>query len=341
MSAARYRIFNRRDNIAEGWYWLLPARQVKPGQVRPVNILGLELAVFRGRSGRLAALDAYCPHMGAHLAEGNVEGDQLRCFFHNWRFDASGHCTDIPCLDERLQTRVCTRSWQVAQCHGLIWLWLGDGEPGVAVPEVPELAGGEYEFSLGNRFIKGCHPNVVMINAIDEQHFHTVHSLPGSILSMQPRICAVNNIGFHNTGQMPRQRLIGRLLSRFYQDRLTYNLSYWYGSVGTVTFGPDFLHLHLMFALRLTPEGKTEGHTIVFTKKRRGPLGWIFNRFVLALTKLGGKYFAIGDTRIFSTIRFDLKTPIAADRAVLAFVKHLELQQAYPLQAIQTENQPQ
>ncbi len=331
MPLTKYRVFNRRDCVAWGWYWLLEARKLRPGQVKPINILGYELAVFRGLDGAIAALDAYCPHMGAHLAEGKVEGNQLRCFFHNWRFDATGQCTDIPCLDERLQTRVFTRAWRVTEAHGLIWLWLGESEPVETVPEVPELAGVECEYSLGNRFVKGCHPNVVMVNAIDEQHFHTVHRLPGSILAMQPQPRTTSNIEFHNTGRIPRVNRIGRLLSRFYRSTLTYNLSYWNGSNGIVTFGPDFLHLHLMFALRLTSGGKTEGRTIVFTRKRRGMIGWITNRIVLSLTKLGGRYFAIGDTRIFRTIRFNLQTPIAADRTVLAFVEHLEQQESFPI----------
>jgi hypothetical protein len=88
-----------------------------------------------------------------------------------------------------------------------------------------------------------------------------------------------------------------------------------------------------MFALRLTPDGKTEGRTVTFTRKRKSPLGWIFNRIVLRLTKVAGYYFAVGDTRIFQTIRFNLKTPIAADRAVISFVNHLEQQNTYPVKA--------
>lgn len=328
-----YHIFNRRDKVAQGWYWLLPSHSLKRGRVKPVNIIGYEIAVFRGEDGTVAALDAYCPHMGAHLAEGKVEGNQLRCFFHNWRFSPEGQCTDIPCLDKKLQMRVTTKSWHTAERHGLIWIWLGENMPTDLIPEPPELIGTDYEYSLGNHFIKHCHPNVVMVNAIDEQHFHTVHRLPGSVLSMEPHIKNTSNIEFHNTGIVPRGKPVGRFLSRFYKNALTYNLSYWYGSVGTVTLGPDFLHLYLMFALRLTPDGKTQGRTVTFTRRRKGLLGWAFNRIVLLLTKLAGYYFAVGDTRIFQTIRFNLKTPIAADRSVISFVNHLEQQQPYPVKA--------
>jgi phenylpropionate dioxygenase-like ring-hydroxylating dioxygenase large terminal subunit len=329
LNLEQYRIFNRRDAVAEGWYWLLPSNKLKRGQVRPVHVAGSALAVFRGKTGTVAALDAYCPHMGAHLAEGRVEGDELRCFFHGWRFNAGGECTDIPCLDSRLQNRVSTTSWHVAERYGLIWIWLGKDAPQGEMPNVPGLPDDACDISLGNAFVKECHPNVVMVNAIDEQHFRTVHRLPGSILSMQPLIVSAENIEFRNTGKMPTERPFGRFLALFYRDCLTYNLSYWYGSTGTVTFGPDFLHLHLMFALRLNAEGKTEGRTIVFTRKRKGVIGWIFNRVILSITKLGGYYFAIGDTRIFKTIRFNFKTPIPADRAVMAFIAHLEEQADY------------
>lgn len=119
-----------------------------------------------------------------------------------------------------------------------------------------------------------------MVNAIDEQHFRGVHRLPGEILTMQPHEKAHYRIAFPNEGKMPRTHWLGRVLARFYKDRFTYRLSYWYGSNGMITFVPEFLHL--MFALRLTEKGKTEGRTLVFTRRRRGVFGRIFNRAALA-----------------------------------------------------------
>ncbi len=114
-------------------------------------------------------------------------------------------------------------------------------------------------------------------------------------------------------------------------------MSYWYGSLGTVTFGPDFLHLHLMFALRQDDDGSTEGQALAFTKHRRGPLGWLFNKVLLHATAFAARYFAYGDTRVFQTIRFDFRNPISADRAVLAFIHHLEAQ---PLAAWREQTSP-
>jgi len=84
--------------------------------------------------------------------------------------------------------------------------------------------------------------------------------------------------------------------------------------------------VYLMFALRPTADGRTEGQAIALTRRRCGAAGALIDRLLLAVTALVGRYFARGDTIVFDTIRFDLRTPIAADRAVLAFKRHLDEQ---------------
>ena len=317
--------FNHPSDVVEGWYWLCRSSEVRRGKVRAARLLGRDLAVYRGVDGRVVALDAYCAHMGAHLAEGRVEGNELRCFFHHWRYAADGRCTDIPCLERGPAAHMRVRAWPTAERYGMVWLWTGE-RPLHDVPEAPELAGEACDTLLANRFHKPCHPNVMLINAIDEQHFRSVHHLPGSILQMEPVVRSGANIEFRNVGRPPTQSWRGRLVARFYRGPLTYAMSYWYGSLGFVTFGPDFLRLHLMFALRRSDDGGTEGQTIAFTGHRRGLFGWLVSRAVLHFTAIAARYFAYGDTRVFQTIRFQLRNPIAADRAVMAFIKHMEAQ---------------
>ena len=52
------------------------------------------------------------------------------------------------------------------------------------------------------------------------------------------------------------------------------------------------------------------------------------NRLLLLVTHWVGNYFSVGDTKVFQTIRFDYRTPVPADRAVQAFIRHLERQNA-------------
>lgn len=314
--------FNNPERFIEGWYWAIPSDQLRVGEVKAVSLLGRELAIYRGQDKKAVALDAYCPHMGAHLAEGKIEGNGIRCLFHNWKFDQQGTCIDIPCLEKPLPAKV--RTWPTGEKYGMVWVWTGEIQQ-QPLPFTPELENEECEWAFGSRFVKNCHPNLVMINAIDAQHFNTVHNLPLKIVFEKNSIHE-NAIIFSNTTRGGEQSLFVKLIRPFYKNEVTYSMCYWYGSTGTVTIGPDFLHFYIMFALRLKEGGKAEGQTILLSKKRPGAIGWVFNRIVLWLTKMVGNYFAKGDTKVFQTIKFDFKTPTKADQSIIQFIQHVERQ---------------
>ncbi len=316
-------VFNQLESIIEGWYWLLPSKDLKRGQVRHAELMGEKLAVYRGEDGKVRLFEAFCPHMGAHLAEGKVEGNQLRCFFHAWRFDEEGRLNDIPCRKKR-GFDVAIKSYPVQEQYGLIWCWTGK-EAVRKLPYVPELEDKEVDFTHGTPFVKDCHPNVMMINAIDAHHFTSVHHLP-VLLYLKPRVIDSNTIQFNNETHVPQSNWLTRLIGSFYSGPLTYSLCYFNASTGTVTIGPDFLHFHIMFAIRPTKEGKAEGQTILVTKKRKGILGKVFNKILLFLTKVVGNYFAKGDTEVFKTINFKFKHPLAEDHAIIKFIQHAEKQ---------------
>ena len=317
-------IFNRNDRAVIGWYWALASREIRRGEVKPARVLGRDLVVWRGEDGVVQAADAYCPHMGAHLAEGRVDGNALRCFFHDWKFARDGGCVEVPCLPRPPRARVNT--WPTAERHGLVWVWTGAGEEPGELPYVPELKDAECDALLGNRFVKNCHPNVVLINAIDEHHFNSVHDLPVD-LHMETRRVSRTVQTFSNATTPPDSRL-GRVLRRFYRGPLTYSMAYHYGSSGTVTLGPDALHFHIMFALRMIDGGRTEGQTVLITRKRSGLRGRAVDRVLLRLTEVVGNYFAKGDTQVFQTMKFDFQTPTRADHAIIDFIQHVEAQPA-------------
>ena len=213
--------FANFDRVIEGWYWVLKGRELKRGQIKPLTVMGREIIVYRDEDGLVRAMDAYCPHMGAHLAEGRVDGKGVRCFFHHWKLAESGEVTDIPCQDKPAKAQNAV--WPVEEKYGMVWLWTGQ-TPRYPVPFIPELDGEELDYSHGNQFEKGCHPNVVMVNAIDEQHFHSVHPMASSLadglhfdISSYNENCQV----FDNDKPVPSNSLINRFISRFYNGPLT------------------------------------------------------------------------------------------------------------------------
>ena len=100
----------------KGWFAVAWSEDLAPGAVRSLRYFARDLVLFRSRGGAAHVLDAHCPHLGAHLGGGSVEGDTLVCPFHGWRWDGAGQCAGIP-YAKRIPPKARTRSWPVAE-HG-------------------------------------------------------------------------------------------------------------------------------------------------------------------------------------------------------------------------------
>ncbi|MGB7925080.1 MAG: Rieske 2Fe-2S domain-containing protein [Pyrinomonadaceae bacterium] len=66
---------------------------VPPGRGATVELLdGTELALYN-IAGEFYAIENFCPHKGAPLADGQLCGHTVECDWHGWRFDVrTGHC---------------------------------------------------------------------------------------------------------------------------------------------------------------------------------------------------------------------------------------------------------
>lgn len=108
-----------------------------PRPLKPVQLMGQHFVLFRDESGRLGLLDRDCPHRGADLAYGRLEDGGLRCAFHGWLFDATGQCRETPAEPEgsKLCTRIRQGAYPVVEKSGVIFAYLGEGEP----PAFPEF----------------------------------------------------------------------------------------------------------------------------------------------------------------------------------------------------------
>ncbi len=108
-----------------------------PRPVRPVKLLGENLVLFRDEEGRYGLIDRHCAHRGADLAFGRLENGGLRCAFHGWLFDVSGQCLETPAepKDSKLCQGIKQRSYPVVEKSGILWAYLGEGEP----PAFPEI----------------------------------------------------------------------------------------------------------------------------------------------------------------------------------------------------------
>lgn len=77
--------------------------------------IGKRLVAVFLHEGKYWAIDDFCPHQGASLAEGYVEGCTVSCPWHHWRFSLhDGTWLDNPKLGvDKFNVRVVGQNIQV------------------------------------------------------------------------------------------------------------------------------------------------------------------------------------------------------------------------------------
>lgn len=160
--------------MPSSWYCLGLAADLKSGTLWRRWLAGQALVVFRTATGVVAALSAWCPHLGADLGVGGqIVGEDIRCPFHGFCFNRVGECTSTP-YGKRIPPAAKARSYPVVERNGLILVWYGSaGEsPSFDVEPVETLgwtAWREHVFELRG------HPQEIAENSVDFGHFAQVH----------------------------------------------------------------------------------------------------------------------------------------------------------------------
>lgn len=112
------------EGLLRHWYPVRPSRELTH---RPlgVRVAGVDLVLFRDAEGRPAALAERCPHRGARLSCGHVDGGRVVCPYHAWRFDRNG--AGIAPAQPAL--KASARAFEAVDHVGLVWLRAADRGP--------------------------------------------------------------------------------------------------------------------------------------------------------------------------------------------------------------------
>lgn len=175
-----------------GWFQVAFSHELEKAQSKALHYFGEDLVLFRTESGEAQVLDAYCPHMGAHLGYGirgqtgtggQVVGDSIVCPFHGWAFNGDGLCTDVP-YAKNLPPKVARkeqviRSWPVRELNQIIWVWYHpEGVAPLFEPvEVAEAAVDNEEWGQLKSYTWNIdtHMQEIGENGVDAAHFLFVH----------------------------------------------------------------------------------------------------------------------------------------------------------------------
>lgn len=123
------------------WHPIHVAEKLEPGRAIPMRIMNEDFTLYRGQSGAVHLTAFRCAHRGTQLSTGWVEGDSIRCRYHGWKYDGTGQCIEQPGEEPGFAEKVKIRSYPVREYVGLIFAYLGEGEP----PPIPRLPDFENE----------------------------------------------------------------------------------------------------------------------------------------------------------------------------------------------------
>ena len=164
-----------------GWFRLASFDELGREKVIPVSALGKDFVLWRSELGDdVVAMDAHCPHLGAHLGYGGrVIGGEIECPFHGLTFNGQGSCTGSGGAVSRIMRgRIRTYPTMIWQNEIVVWVYPDDRRtPEFDMPdeqwsrdEVPE----RLQFRRSWQ-VRGSWQDVIE-NAVDVLHFPVVHN---------------------------------------------------------------------------------------------------------------------------------------------------------------------
>lgn len=130
------------------WFPAVLSSVLEPdGAPYPVRLLGEDFVAFRATDGRVGVFSEWCPHRAVSLLLARNEDNALRCIFHGWKFRVDGVTVEVPTQThghDEFCAKVPLEHYPVREAAGVVWVWLGGGEP-APLPDFEWMSmGGEH-----------------------------------------------------------------------------------------------------------------------------------------------------------------------------------------------------
>jgi nitrite reductase/ring-hydroxylating ferredoxin subunit len=301
-----------------GWHYFCSSNAL---QTRPVALTVGErrIVVFRDSTGKPAALDSRCCHLGANLGEGTVHSGRIRCGLHGWEFGPDGLCTHIPC-SQQIPLFARQPTYPIAEVAGHIFVF-NRRQALYPMPFFDNAAPTDLVGAPAYRIAVNTAWPLVSANAFDVQHFSCAHErrLLGPV-RVEDRGPFARHLSaeFAVSGTSWRDRLTRRTSG----DRLTLSITVWGGLLmfvearfrRTTTFG--------LLCLLPVGDARTEAVNIIFVRRSTGirrPLDPIDARIRSSFIRA----FLGADVRLLEGLRYTPGTLIDADATMRDYLEWL------------------
>jgi renierapurpurin 18,18'-hydroxylase len=169
------------------WYPVAVSGSVRKKRTFAATFAGERIALYRGESGTVYALEDRCAHRQVPLSMGVVEGDMLRCCYHAWAYRGNGRISQIPYLPKGVgRPPRGVRAYPVREAYGLVFVFPGDPPKAAttALPELPEFDSAKHKTMTFSRTVH-CHYSFMHENLLDMNH-QFLHR--GVVGRLQPKL---------------------------------------------------------------------------------------------------------------------------------------------------------
>jgi phenylpropionate dioxygenase-like ring-hydroxylating dioxygenase large terminal subunit len=325
-----FAIFNNPKVLTESWYPVIASKKVKRKMTHSFVIGNQRVVIYRTESGKLNAMDAFCPHMGADLGNGKVVGNKIQCYFHQWEFHENGQIAKIPCRERKPSIKIQT--YPIEEKYGYIWIYSG-AHAAFPIPNPPGLEEDEVSgfFLLNPRLF--VHHHVMMVSAIDLQHFKTVHKLDVNF-QFEIENKSPSEFQWNVFGELPRKGWRSRLARIILGNHFEYSTLFSGGNIVSINYGnsprwrgrPQGFRLpsvHILWGCVPLKEGVSDVYVFLVQRKAKTVFAKIKNAFNFFISVLLLNLLRDDDVKAFPHMRFAPTNLIEQDRSSAMLIQQL------------------
>ncbi|NQY99308.1 MAG: Rieske 2Fe-2S domain-containing protein [Bdellovibrionales bacterium] len=325
--ARHFRVLNQPGFLTRSWYSVLPSAALAGLQARSVTLGKQRVTLFRGESGRVYAIDAFCPHFGADLGNGKVKGENIQCYFHQWEFSGDqGNLEHVPSTD-RLPNCAKLSTYSVVEKWGMIWVH-SDSKKVLPFPFVG-LAG--QRLGRTKLFV---HHHALMMSAVDLHHFFSVHNLDIDF-KFETRELSESHYLWQISGEIPKENVLTKMAHWLLGGKFQYEVEFFGGNlvkieygVGARLFGKSnawkIPSVQIAWSSFANEKGVSDTDFFVLYPNLRG--------FFAPLKRLLYKVFSYAvllalkddDVKAYPHMKFNPQVFVDKDRASVEFIKQIE-----------------
>ena len=167
------------EGLREYWYPAMPAKDVSWKKPVGLRLLNEELVFFKDAKGEVQALWDYCPHRGVYLSFGECHFKGfLSCAYHGATYNGDGECVEFVTEgpDSKMIGRLKARKFPTVTKKGLVFVWMGEGEPVPPEEDIPPefFEGSETQVWTTFRYWH-CNWMIALENTSDAHNAFWVH----------------------------------------------------------------------------------------------------------------------------------------------------------------------